>query len=268
MGALRLYWTLVSVRLRGQMQYRLPFLLDITATFLGSFVDFVALAGVFSRFRSVGGWSLGEVALLYGLAEIPFALKELSLCGYDYDFFAPLVRQGQLDQMLLRPLSLPMQLVAAEFPLRRLGRLSQAVLVFALGLHLTPIAWSAAKLLYLPIVGLSALAFFAAIDITGSTACFWTVERLEVFNLFSYGGAAMLSFPMHIYHVWLRRFFTFVVPAALVVYYPALFLLDKPDPFGLPRLLSFLAPLAGLGTLAAACAFWRFGVRHYQSTGT
>jgi ABC-2 type transport system permease protein len=73
---------------------------------------------------------------------------------------------------------------------------------------------------------------------------------------------------MHIYSDWLRRFFTYIVPGALLVYYPALFFLDKPDPLGLPRLLSFLAPLAGFGTLAVAIAFWRLGVHHYQGTGT
>ena len=67
---------------------------------------------------------------------------------------------------------------------------------------------------------------------------------------------------------WLRRFFTFIVPAALLSYYPALYVLDKPDPGNLPRFMSFLAPVAGCSVLAVAFAFWRFGVAHYQSTGT
>jgi hypothetical protein len=38
--------------------------------------------------------------------------------------------------------------------------------------------------------------------------------------------------------------------------------------FGLPHDTSFLSPVAGFGMLAAAFAFWRVGVAHYQSTGT
>ena len=59
----------------------------------------------------------------------------------------------------------------------------------------------------------------------------------------------------------------FVVPGALLVYYPALFFLGKPDPLGLPPFMPFLAPLAGFGALAAF-AFWNLGVRRYTSTGT
>jgi ABC-2 type transport system permease protein len=55
---------------------------------------------------------------------------------------------------------------------------------------------------------------------------------------------------------------------ALLVYYPALFFLGKPDPLGLPPIMQFLAPLAGFGVLAVAFAFWNFGVRKYTSTGT
>ncbi|MEW5988101.1 MAG: ABC-2 family transporter protein, partial [Chloroflexota bacterium] len=90
----------------------------------------------------------------------------------------------------------------------------------------------------------------------------------EVVNIFTYGGSEMMSYPMSIYQGWLRRFFTFVVPAIFLNYYPALYFLDKPDPLGLPAVAPFLAPVVGLGVLTLALLFWRFGVRHYQSTGT
>jgi ABC-2 type transport system permease protein len=104
--------------------------------------------------------------------------------------------------------------------------------------------------------------------VIGATLCFWTVQPMEAINIFTYGGSELLSYPAHIYTDGLRRFFTFVVPGALLVYYPALYFLDKADPTGLPRLASFLAPLAGFGLLGAAFAFWSLGVRHYTSTGT
>jgi ABC-type uncharacterized transport system permease subunit len=56
----------------------------------------------------------------------------------------------------------------------------------------------------------------------------------------------MISYPMHIYPTWMRSFFTFVVPAIFLNYYPALFFLGKPDPFGLPAFAPFLSPLIGL----------------------
>jgi ABC-2 type transport system permease protein len=64
------------------------------------------------------------------------------------------------------------------------------------------------------------------------------------------------------------RFFTFIIPAIFMNYYPALYILDKPDPFGMPGFATWLAPFVGMGVLAISLSFWRFGIAHYQSTGT
>lgn len=268
METVELYLRLISIRVRAQMQYRASFALDLLSTFLGNIVYFLTFAAVLTRFGSIHGWTLGEVAFLFGLAEFSFASMDLVWGGYDYDAFSQVIRRGQLDQMLVRPLGLPLQVLTSEFPLRRLGRMAEGAFCFAVSLRLADVHWTAAKLLYLPVVSISISAFFAGLYVIGSTVCFWTIDRLELFNLFTYGGAEMLSYPMSIYSTWMRRFFTFVVPASLVGYYPALYFLDKPDPLGMTAVAAFVAPVAGGGILALSFAFWRLGVRHYQGTGT
>ena len=263
-----LYLRLISVSIRSQMQYRFSFVVDTLGSAFATLLEFLTLAAVFSRFGSVGGWTLGEVAFLYGLVEIGFATMDIVFSGFDPGYFSQQIRRGTFDQFLLRPVSLVLQMFSSEFILRRVGRIAQGAAVFAISLALAHIAWTPGKLLYLPIVLVSVVAFFGGLFVIGATSCFWTVESLEVINVFTYGGSAMLAYPMHIYGDWLRRFFTFVVPGALLIYYPALYFLDKPDPIGLPRFVSFLAPLAGFGVLAVAFAFWQVGVRKYTSTGT
>jgi ABC-2 type transport system permease protein len=107
-----------------------------------------------------------------------------------------------------------------------------------------------------------------ALFLVGATIQFWTVESSEAMNVLTYGGAYLMSYPMNIYPEWLRVFFTFLVPAALMNYYPALYLLEKPDPFGLPRDIAFLSPMAGVLMFLVATLFWRVGLKQYQSTGT
>jgi ABC-2 type transport system permease protein len=77
-----------------------------------------------------------------------------------------------------------------------------------------------------------------------------------------------MAYPMNIYNRWMRRFFTYLIPAIFLNYYPALYFLGKPDPLHMPTWAPFLCPLVGIGTLVASLAFWRFGIRHYASTGT
>ena len=267
MDALRLYFRFISIRIRAQMQYPAPFLLDLAGTAIGTLMYFAALAAVLARFHTVGGWGLGELAFLYGLAETAFATMDLIFNSFDPDAFSLLVQRGMLDQMFLRPLSLPLQIFGADFVLRRLGRIAQGAAVFGLSLYWTQAAWTPLKGLYLGVVFVSTVAFFGGLFVFGATSCFWTVQRLEAINIFTYGGVELISYPMHIYNDWLRRFFTYVIPAALLTYYPSLYFLGKPIPPG-QAWLPFLSPLAGFGVLAAAFAFWTVGVRRYTSTGT
>ena len=263
-----LYFRLISIRIRSQMQYRLSFVFDALGSMFGTLIEFISLAAVFTRFGNIGGWTLGEVAFLYGLAEMSFATMDMIFSGFDPDFFSLQIQRGALDQMLLRPVHLPLQVFGSEFVLRRLGRIGNGLAVFALSLYLTGIIWTPAKLLYLPVVWISTVAFFGGLFVAGATLSFWTVQSIEAVNIFTYGGVTMMSYPLPVYGEWMRRFFTFVVPAALMIYYPALFFLDKPDPLGLPPVMPFLAPLAGFAVLAAAFAFWRIGLQKYTSTGT
>jgi len=254
--------------MRAQLEYRVSFVMNQIATSLATAGGFVTIALILQRFEGIGGWSMGEIAFLYGMMDAAFGTAELLFAGFDPDSFAKMVQRGQLDQLLLRPVHVTLQILGSGFVLRRLGRIAQGIAILGISLSLTSLRWTVAKIIYLPIVFGSIVLFFGALYVIGSTSTFWTVQRVEIINIFTYGGSEMMSYPMHIYSQWMRRFFTYILPAIFVNYYPALFFLDKPDPFGMPAFAPFLAPLVGIGLLLASFAFWRFGLRHYTGTGT
>lgn len=266
--ALTLYRRLISVQIRSQMQYRASFVLESIATGFTVVSSILTLALIFQRFDTIGGWTLPEVMFLYGMVETAFGVMDMIFSGFDPAFFGNSIRQGLLDQLLLRPVSITLQVLGSQFLLRRAGRITQGAAALLLAMLLLDVHWTLDKLIYLPVVVLSLIAFFGGLFIIGSTITFWTVESIEVVNIFTYGGSEMMSYPMHIYPTWLRQFFTFILPAIFLNYYPALYFLNKPDPLGLPAFAPFVAPLAGAAVLAAALLFWNYGLRHYQSTGT
>ena len=254
--------------MRSQMQYRIPFLLELVTQFWVSFMAFVTLALLLQTFQRIAGWTLWQVALLYGVVETAFGIMDMIFGGFDPGVFGRFIRLGQLDQLMLRPANLTMQVLGSEFVLRRVGRIAQGGLVLGLALVNLPVDWTAGRAGMLLIAMLSQVCFFGGLFIAGGTITFWTVESIELMNIFTYGGVELMSFPMEIYPQWIRRFFTFVIPAIFLNYYPALYVLGKPDPLGLPPATALLSPLAGVGVLALALAFWNYGLRHYQSTGT
>ena len=266
--AFGLYRRLIGVQLRSQMVYRASFLLDLLAVALSHLAEFGTLALILQRFDGIGGWRIGEVGFLYSMVSTAFGVMDLIFGGFDPSFFGQQVRRGTFDRLLLRPIDITLQVLGSTFALRRLGRIAQGVAIYVIALSLLDVRWTLAKILYLPVVFASLVLFFGALFIIGATITFWTVESIEAVNIFTYGGSEMISYPMHIYQQGLRRFFTYVVPAIFLNYYPALYFLDKPDPLGLPPFAPFLAPVVGIGTMAVALAFWQFGIRHYQSTGT
>lgn len=263
-----LYWRLIGVQIRSQLQYRLAFFLDVLGTSLITILNFATLAFVFQRFGSIAGWNLGEVAFLYGMVEAAFGVMDMLFSGFDPQNFGRQVRLGRMDQLLLRPLDITLQVFGSEFIMRRLGRIAQGLLVLGVAIAMLDIQWTIAKLLYMPVVIVSLVCFFGGLFIIGATITFWTYESIEVVNIFTYGGSEMMSYPMNIYQNWLRQFFTYIIPAIFLIYYPALYFLDKPDPFPMPGFARFLSPVVGLGILWAALLFWNYGLRHYQSTGT
>ena len=158
--------------------------------------------------------------------------------------------------------------MGSEFTLRRIGKIAVGIGIFVSALNLVEVQWEFSKILLVIIVIISQAIFFGGLFIIGATITFWTVESIEVINILTYGGNFMISHPMHIFPDILRHFFTFLVPAIFLNYYPAIYILELSDPFGMPAWAPFLAPAAGIGVLWAALVFWRFGVRQYQSTGT
>jgi len=264
--AWRIYVRLASARVRSEMQYRFSFMAQLAGQFLITVLDFLALVILLSRFQRIGTWTLPEVALLYGTSAIAFSLAELFMG--DFDDFDRLVIRGEFDQVLLRPVGAALQVAGSGFRMRRAGRLIQGIIALAIALTLLRPAWGLDRWAFLIITLVGGALIFAAILIAGASTAFWTPQTGEVINVFTYGGQFMASYPMTIYQEWLRGFFTVVVPVAFVNYYPSLYLLRKPDPFGLPTWLPFAAPVVAALAFSAAVAFWRAGVRHYQSTGS
>jgi ABC-2 type transport system permease protein len=131
-----------------------------------------------------------------------------------------------------------------------------------------PVGWTLPMIVYTLLVILNMVAFFGGLFVAGSAITFWTVESIELVNIFTYGGTELMSYPLHIYQPWMRDFFTFILPGIFLNYFPALYLLGKPDPLGFPAFAPFIFPLVGLGVLAAGITFWQFALRHYQSTGS
>lgn len=260
MNALQLYSRYAGISLRSQMQYRASFLLQAVGAFFNSGLEFLAVWMLFDRFGQLKGWTLPEMALLYGLISVTFAIADS--IGRGFDQFGNTVKSGDFDRLLLRPRSTVLQLIGQELTLRRIGRFLQGAIVLAYAFVHLNIDWNVARFALILISIACGVCLFLGLLILQATSAFWTTESLEVWNAFTYGGVFMSQYPISIYRTWFARFFTFVIPLACIDYLPALAILGRDT-----TARHWIAPLAGVAFLLISLQLWTFGVRHYRSTG-
>jgi viologen exporter family transport system permease protein len=261
----RIYLRLIGARARSQLEYRTSLALQIVASALLTLLDFVMILVLFENVPELDGWSVQEVALLYGIAGISFALTDL-VVGH-LDLFPQMIRDGTFDQILVRPLPSLLQVVASDFSLRRLGKVLQSVAVLVVALAAANIDWTLGRALMVPLAIVSGVLIYAGVWIALATIAFWIVDAIEFVNAFTYGGNFLSQYPLAIFGRWLRGLVVFVIPLAFVAYFPALYVLDKPDELGLPDALRFASPAVALIVAVVAHLVWTNAVRHYRSAG-
>jgi ABC-2 type transport system permease protein len=263
---LALYWRLVRAQARSRLQYRFSFVVMTAGSIAATATDYIGVRVLFGRIPQLAGFSFAEVALMFGLTLVCFSIAEVVTPGFE--LLPRMLVQGTFDRVLTRPLGAFFQTLAADVSPRKLGRAVFGIVIVVGAQNAIPVHWSADRVLALVLAVPSGTVIFFSIFVVGAASTFWTVQSNELVNVFTNGGVTMLTYPLDVYHDWLKRFVTFVVPLGFVSYYPTLYLLGRPDTLGLPGWIAFLSPLAaGLFSLLAWGA-WSLGVRHYASTGS
>lgn len=260
------YGLVVGMWIRSTMTYRASFALAFFGNLATSGLDFIGIYVMFRHIDVLGGFSLPEIALLYGACAASLGLTDLLLGNTDR--VGARIRDGLLDTMLVRPVPVFAQVAADRFALRRLGRVMQGLVVLGWGVAAADVSWTAGRVLLVPAMVVAGAAIFAAVFLAGAAFQFVAGDAAEVQNSFTYGGCTMLQYPPTVFGREMVRGVTFVVPLAFVNWVPALYVLGRPQPFGLPWWTAFLSPLVALAALAPASLAWRAGLRSYRSTGS
>lgn len=258
---MHLYKKYLAIILKSKMEYKASFFMYSLGVFLSSFSVFAGVFFMFRRFNNVRGFVYSEVILCYGIFLMGFSLSEMFARGFDC--FPTLIRKGEFDRILLRPRNIVFQVLVSRFEYSRLGRLLQAAVMLAYGVSKSNIRWSGMKILTAALMIFGGMCLFSAIYVMYAAASFFTLEGLEFINVFTYGAMEYGKYPFAVYGKTTLRIVTFIIPYALVQYYPLLYLLDREDNAGYA-----LLPLLALWFIAPAYGMWRFGIKHYQSSGS
>jgi len=249
------------MHVKSQMQYKLSFFFTLLGQFLVAFSVFFGLAFLFDRFDSVGGFSYEEVLICFAVMLMAFSLAELFARGFDR--FPMLLGNGSFDRALVRPRNVVFQVLAMQIEFSRLGRFLQALVVFIFVLPRSGIEWAPDKILTLSLMVICGAMLFSGLFLVYAACSFFTLQGLEFMNVLTDGGREHGRLPFSVYGDGVLKFLTYVVPLALIQYYPLLYLTGRHD-----SIFYALTPVLSLLFVVPCCAFFRFGMSRYKSTGS
>lgn len=228
-------------------------LLREASGFLGV-VTIAAVAG------GLGNWSIYEICLMFSLCAIVEAIGQAffdNAWGIGHQ-----VRMGRLDVMLVRPASPFIQLLGECFHFQALISMMVYVglLVFSvlkMNLHV-----SGGMLLFLAEFLVCGTMINSGLYVIFNSLNFWLVQGNDI-AVFVQTCREFAKYPLSVFPLLFRQFFTFVLPFGFVGYYPAAYLAGK-----MGASIVWQMPMAALCVGGIAFTMWHLGVGSYNSTGT
>ena len=257
---MRLYLKFAAIHLKTSMAYPSAFFTMCVGRLLLTINGLLTVVFLLDRFGTVGGYTLSEILLGFGVVLTASSLAECFARGFDA--FARIMREAQFDRLLVRPRSLVFQVVCQDMKLAMLANVLQGIAMIAYGIAKGTIIWTLPKIAVLLLMILCGGLLFFGIFLLRASLCFVTLEGLEVMNIFTDGIREFSRYPFNIYGREVLCILTFLIPMALVQYWPLRFLMGTgPWWYG-------LLPILSLWFLIPCYWVWKWGVRHYCSTGS
>jgi len=261
-----IYLHMLKAAMQSRMEYRGSFYIYIV-TIIGFYSAQISVIGfMLYRFKTIGGWTAGEVAFLYSLLVLSQGIVGALFSGF-HDF-STLIREGTFDRVLLRPLSPMLQVITMRFEAHGIANLLLGVVALVISGRFVSVQWSISTYAILLLTIIGGAMIFASIRVMVGAAAFFTVSTDGLQHLVVFSSREFLLYPVDIYSKPVRFFLTFLFPIAFVNFYPSYYFLARnSDTLFHPYFIYLTFPV-GLLLMALATVFWKIGVAHYSSTGS
>jgi ABC-2 type transport system permease protein len=265
MAAIGIALSMWGASLRSELQYRANFVILILVGVVWQCTGFAFIWVVLTRFQAIAGWTLGEVAFLYGVRLIMHALTGV-LAG-DLHTLEWKVRQGEFDRYLVRPMPALLQILFQHIHVNIFGDLLGGLALFVMASTLVAVDWTPLAIVYLVLALIGGALIELALRLLFSALVFRFLSANALLFLLDTLVGNFANYPLKIFGSVLEFLLTFGLPLAFMAYFPTTVLLGRTGELGVSPLLAYGTPLAGVVWLSLAVLVFQREMRHYQSAG-
>ena len=258
---MKIYWKSFLLHFKSDLEYKESFILSFISQILIFFTYYFVIISLFTKFNNIKGFSMYEVLLCFAVIQFGFAFCEVFARGVDR--FDKLIIDGGFDRLLLRPKNIIIQVLCSDSDMVKISRLIQALIVLVIALVNLKIEWNIFRVITIVLMLISSCVLFFSIFLLAASYCFYTVQGLEVRNLFTDGGKQMAQYPIGVFKKGFVFFFTFIIPYGFVNYYPLLYFIGKNN-----NTMYAFSPLVVFIFLIPSILMFYHGVKRYGSVGS
>lgn len=269
MTSLRHYLKVFLVNIRLSVMVALEYPANLAGWALSNpiqfIVGFATIKFVVSEFGTINGWGYEQLAFLYGIAVISHALSMIFFIqGWFMGYY---VVEGDFDTYMLRPMSVLFQFFFTNINIVGITDLIPGICVFAYGCIKVGFEWNLLAVVELLSLIIGATLIRGGIYIAMGTLTFWTksTNQFAMFTQEFFDKTTM--YPITMYPKVLQFILTFIIPIGWVSFYPAGEMLNMK---GMPLSFSgmpFVTLGVGIAVLLLASAFFKTGLKRYESAG-
>ena len=249
------------MHLKSSLEYKISFILTMIAQVLSIFAAVFVLFSLFNKFGILKDFSLNECLLALSIVHFGYYYAEFIFRGFDH--FSKLIKKGNFDLLLIRPENIYLQILGSEMEPTKISRLIATLGMLIYAIIVNKISFTLINIIVLIVTLLGSIMTFGSLLIIGAGISFYTVEGLEIVNIFTCGSRQLGEYPMGIYNTTLKKIFTYIIPLSCLNYYPVLYILNRTN-----NLLFALSPLFTIVIVIISIFFFNYSLKHYQSSGS
>lgn len=254
---------MMGLNIKARLQYGRSFIYDAISNILAYLFEFLAVWIILNKFENVGGWSFFEILFLHALAYFIRATSA-ALVWDSMSQMSNYVREGKIERFLVAPINSFYYIIGTNFGVWSLSHIAFGAVVTIISAIFLNIHWTLIGLIFLIMGIFAGVLIFSSLIIIGGALSFWTV-RSNYFLGILLDTMPLINYPISIYPKVLQSVLTFIIPIALINYFPTAYILGKSD-------VNSLMMLAILGTgiilIWVSYKLWWLGTKHYQGTGS
>lgn len=203
----------IKISIQSTVSLRESFLLQSFFMLLSNLVFFSFWWIYFSNFNSIKGWTLSDIACLYGIVNGAYGIFSVFLGGSRY--LARMVFEGDLDMLIVKPKNLLLQIMGSKSASSGWGDIVSSAVFLAFSGYITMM-----NLPFLVLFTLTACIVIASFSIMMGSLAFWIGDSHAISKQIFEFLLTFSNYPKSIYAGAIKVFLLTVVPSGFIGFVP------------------------------------------------